>query len=493
MPIPPISEETSKPKPPWMTISPENPNLNLGTSPVKPTLKPVFPQMPSVTPPVEPNLSGGVEKSPFRIIIPLILGLLCLGLLFLLVTKVLLPLINKKASQKPVTLTYWGLWEESELLKTTIDNYQKQNPNITINYVFQSPKDYRERLQSAFARNEGPDIFRFHNTWPAMFRKELAPVPETVFPQTEFQNTFYPVAFSDLSSQGQIYGLPLMFDSLALFYNPFLLEAAGKTVPETWDDLRKTAKEITVYDGKGKIQTAGAALGTTENVEHFSDIIGLMLLQNGADPAKPTSQLAQDALTFYTLFKTRDHVWDETLPNSIYAFATEKVAMILAPSWEAFSIKEINKNLVFKTAPAPQLSSDKKVSWATYWVEGVSAQSKNQEEAFKFLKYLSSSEVMKQFYNDASQVRAFGEPYSRQDLASEIEADPLVGSFIKQAPDAKSWYLSSRTFDNGLNDRIIKYYQDAINSLVQGESVIEISETLEAGVSQILSQYNLAN
>lgn len=495
--------QEEKSKPPWMVVPP-----TMQTKKAAPPAKPPEPGStegpgpgvpPSSTPPpvkIPPQeraqMQGLIKKSPFRKIVPFILGILVILLFFFLVTKVILPFFlgRKEKEAKPVTLTYWGLWEESEIISPVIQDYKAENPHVSINYIYQSPKDYRERLQSAFARKEEPDIFRFHNTWVPMLKKELGPVPPTIFSQEEFENTFYQVALRDLSSQAQIVGVPLMYDGLALFYNPSLLEAAGKSVPETWDQLRQTAQEITVYDDKNKIQTAGVALGTTENVEHFSDILGLMILQNGADPADASDQLTQDALVFYTLFKTRDHVWDETLSNSIYAFAIEKVAMIFAPSWQVFTIKDINPSLNFKTAPVPQLS-DEQLTWASFWAEGVSAQSENQEEAFKFLKYLSSQAVMRKFYNTASQKRAFGEPYSRMDLAQELEDDPLVGAFIKQAPKAKSWYLASRTYDNGLNDRLIKYYQDAINSLVQGEAAAEVFETLESGVSQVLSQYGL--
>jgi len=499
------SPVVNKPKPPWVVVPPKlsetktlaTPNPVSGKTPSSiPTPKPSPPPPSSEKPPApgKPPTSL-VKESPFKKIIPLVLGLLIAFLLFLLIRNVILPLFRggestKEEVKKPVTLTYWGLWEEEAIMGAVINNYQTENPHVTINYTNQSAKDYRERLQSAFARQEGPDIFRFHNTWQPMLKKELASIPETVFSQTEFQSTFYPVTLDDLSSQGQIYGVPLMFDSLALFYNPALFEAAGQEVPETWDELRQAAKDLTVYDAQGKIQTAGVALGITENVEHFSDIIGLMILQNGADPAETSDPLVQDALTFYTLFNTKDHVWDETLPNSIYAFATGKVAMIFAPSWQIFTIIDINPSFEFQTAEVPQLPGGE-VAWATYWAEGVSAQSANQEEACAFLKYLSSASVMTRFYNEATKIRLFGEPYSRKDLALQLEDDDLVGAFIKQGPYAKSWYLASRTHDNGLNDRIIKYYQDAVNSLIEGRSDSEVFETLESGVSQVLSQYGL--
>ncbi|GAI84931.1 unnamed protein product, partial [marine sediment metagenome] len=295
-----------------------------------------------------------------------------------------------------ITLNYWGLWESEEIIKPIIAKYQEDNPNITINYVQQSFKDYRERLQSALARDEGPDIFRFHNTWLAMLKKELASAPSAIAKDINLKENYYPVVSEDLKVGSQVFGVPLGFDALALFYNAKILKEAGKTYPATWDEFRRTAMDLCVADSADKsckpgarIVTAGAALGTTSNVDHFSDILGLMILQNGVDLTKPRGDLAEDALKYYTLFTTDDHIWDESLPSSIYAFATEKVAMIFAPSWRAHEISQINPQLEFKTTPVPQLPGTQ-IGWATYWAEGVSSKSKNIQAAWEFLTYLSS-------------------------------------------------------------------------------------------------------
>lgn len=414
--------------------------------------------------------------------------MIILVLLIVGIIKFVLPRFQKPPTPPAITLTYWGLWEPQSILTDLIKEFQSQNPSITVNYVQQSPKDYRERLQSALARNQGPDIFRFHNTWVPMLKDELAPVPANLVDQSQL----YPVAKKDLIRSGNVLGVPLMFDGLALYYNQDLFSAAGKTPPATWEDLRQIAVDLTVKDAQGKIQIAGVALGTTRNVDFWPDIFALMLLQNGADPGNPTNKLAEDALTFYTIFALQDKVWDDTLPASTYAFATGKVAMYFGPSWSVHAIKETNPQLKFATVPVPQLPNTH-VTWASYWVEGVAQKSPRREAAFKLLDFLSRKDNLVKLYTETSKIRAFGEPYPRIDLAATIKNDPLVGSFVAQANDAQSWYLASRTFDNGLNDRIIKYYEDALNALVQGKTATEVLQTASQGIKQILSQYGLTS
>ena len=321
---------------------------------------------------------------------------------------------------------------------------------------------------------------------------ELASLPPEVFSAAEFESAFYPVVRKDLRYGANYYGIPLMFDCLSLFINTEVFKAAGKTPPKTWDDLRETAIELTVYDSNGRIKTAGVALGEIANVDHWSDILGLMMLQNGASLADPTDNLAKDALIFYTLFTTADHVWDKTLPPSTYAFATGKVAMYLAPSWRIFNIKEINPNLQFEIASVPQLPGNK-ISWATYWVEGVNKKSELQKEAWEFLAFLSKKETLQKLYSEGSKSRLFGEIPPRVDLADLYKADHYVSSFLEQAPYAQSWYLSSRTWDNGINEKIIKYFEDAVNSVLEGGKPSEALQTCGQGVSQILSQYQVSH
>jgi len=400
-----------------------------------------------------------------------------------------LPRLQPSQTKTPVsvTLTYWGLWETQPVLASLINQFQTLNPGVTVNYVQQSHKDYRERLQSALARNQGPDIFRFHATWVPMIKDELAPLPTTITDASQL----FPAAKKDLTSGSSIIGLPLMFEGLSLYYNQDIFTAAGKTPPTTWEDLRKTALDLTVKDTAGKIQTSGVALGTATNVDHWPDILALMLLQNGADPANPTTKLAEDALTFYTIFTLQDKVWDSTLPNSTQSFATGKVAMYFAPSWRAHDLKQLNPQLKFATVPVPQLPTTN-ITWASYWAEGVAAKSKNKATAIKFLEFLGTKDNLVKLYTEAAKTRAFGEIYPRKDLADTLKSDPIVGSFVTQQDKAQSWYLSSLTHDNGINDRIIKYYQDAVNSINSGTPVTQSLSTAAQGVQQVLSQYGLA-
>jgi multiple sugar transport system substrate-binding protein len=398
---------------------------------------------------------------------------------------------------EPKTITYWGLWEQTDQFKTVIADFEKQNPGIKVSYLKQNHVDYRERLQTSINSGSGPDIFRFHASWTPMLAQNLDSMPSSVFSLSQFQQTFFPIASVQLQVNNKIVGVPLMYDGLALYINTEIFRQAALAEPTTWAELKSAAKQLTVLDENGQVERAGLAIGNASNVEHFSDILGLLILQNGGDPNNPTTSQVADALTFYTDFYKKDSVWSDKLPTSTVAFARGEVAMMFAPSWRVHEVKAMNPEFVdFKIIPTP-IVGDQKITWGTFWAEGVSSKSANKKEAWDLLKYLSSAEVMRSRYNEQSKTRLFGELYSRKDLADELinsqdsMTKNLVSAYLQDAQYASNWYLNSYTHDSGINDLIIDYYRDAVNAVLRGSSSSEALLTAGRGASQVLTQYGV--
>ncbi len=399
-------------------------------------------------------------------------------------------LFNKPKEEGPITLTYWGLWEDDNLIKPVIAEYQKQNPKITINYEKKSSLNYRTRAQTQIREGVGPDVFRIHNSWLPMFQADLAPASPDVFTLADYKNLFYPVATDSFVKNNQIYGAPVEIDGLALFVNEEMLNAIGGKVPKNWQEFIDTATKMTVRDETG-VKTAGAALGTAANVDHWSDILGLLMLQQpGVDLNNVATPQASEVLQFYTGFviDPKKKTWDINLPKSTDMFAQGRLGFYFAPSWRAHELRIVNPNLKFKVVAVPQLSG-KAASWASFWGEAVSGKSKNPTEAWKFVKFLTSAEAERLAYQEAAKIRLFGEPYSLVALAGELVNDPIVGAFVTQGPIYKSWYLSSNTFDAGINDEMIKYFEDGINATLAGTNPMAALQTVNNGVKQVLDKY----
>lgn len=433
-------------------------------------------------------------------------------------------LFQKKPEPKASTLTIWGLWEDQDLIKPALDEYKKTHPDLTVTYVYQNSLNYRSRTQAKIDGNEGPDVFMIHNTWVPMLLKSnsIAAAPTTVVGMDEFLKEFNPVVGEDFTNykalqdlvnrspnvaegdrdkvlqqqfvkNGKIYAMPRGIDGLALYVNTDILASIGATVPTTWNEFKDTAFKATVVDDQGVIQTSGAAMGLTGNVDHWSDIIGLLFEQQpGAKIDAPHDQNGADVLKFYSDFvrDPKNKTWDATMPSSTQAFASGRLLFYFAPSWEAHALRQANPQLKFNTYPVPQLAS-KQVAWANYWGYAVSSHSKFQKDAWELVKFLTSPEIQTKLYQAASNSngRLFGLPYSNVTLQKQLATDPLVGAFVNQGPYYKSWYLSSGTKDQGINDEIIKYYEDAVNAAAQNGDPYTALDTTQKGIDQVLDKY----
>lgn len=436
------------------------------------------------------NDDGGSSRKKIFFVVG---GIVMVIIVFALILSVLFGLRKGSSSKEKITLEYWGLWEDPEVMNTVIGEYKRMVPNVTIKYIKQDPKNYRDKLLSRGKEGRGPDIFRFHNTWLPSMTEIVAPLPKTVMTDKEFEGTFYKIAQTDLKIGKDYHGLPLMIDGLVLVYNKDLFANVGVSAPpKTWEDVINIANELRVKDADNNVLTSGIALGTANNIEHFSDIFAWMLLQNGADITNLSSPNAVEVLRNYRQFAEPPFTyWSSSLPNNINAFTQGQVGMIIVPSWQILEIKKANNDLKIGVAPLPILPGGDQISLASYWVEGVSKTSKHQAEAWAFLHFLTQKETMTTLYQEETKTRLFGEPYSRVDLKDKLIQNEYIGPVMSQAATMKSLPMISRTYDNGINDEIVKYIENAINATDKGVDYETAMFTAADGIKQVLKKYGI--
>jgi len=433
-----------------------------------------------------PNSISKILKILLGIVVVLTVGFLIFGFL--------LPVIFKSIKPERVEIVYWGLGKELGVVGPLISDFEAKNPGIKIIYTNQDIKQYRERLLARTENRIGPDIFRFHNTWIPMLSSILLPIPENVTTNEDFSKNYYEVIKTDLRKSGAIYGIPLEIDTLSLYINKSLFEASGLDSPTTWIDFANYARQLTVKDENNKIKTAGAAMGGTVNIDHFSDIVSMLMAQNGVNIKDMSGniEVSANALNFYTFFAIAPgNVWDETLETSLTAFANGSLAMYFGYARDYTLIKSLNPNLSFEIHPVPNLF-DQKQTTASYWAEGVSSKSKHQKEAFVFLKYLSDKETQKKLFEEESKTMGIGRPFARIDLADSLKNNPNVYPFVSQAKDAVSSYFVDGTFDDGLNTKMNAALKSTIESILSGTSPQSAAENFSSDFSNILQEYSQA-
>lgn len=389
-------------------------------------------------------------------------------------------LLKRQQADAPITLTYWGLWEPNEVLQGVLDRYHTLHPNVTVNYEMRPVENHYATVRSRISSNkssagEMPDIVRMHASWVPVLKNYLSPVPTSIMSDTDYEAAFYPATKDQLLLDKQYYGLPYEVDGLALVYNQEMFTAAGITqTPTTWDEIRQAAAKLTQRDEKNNVLVGGIAMGSAKNVDHYADIIGLLMAQNGVvftdskgnvtfhqSLSGDGRNLGAETLSFFTLF-TSEKYWSESMETSTLAFSKSKVGMILVPSWRVLSLVSQNPQMQIKVAAVPHLTTDQKTGYASYWVETVPKASAHQAAAWEFLKFLTDQEQQTSMYSLQQQIRPFGEPFGHRNLASSLESDPLVGPYVVQAPDYKASLFANDTGATELNDAINQALAEAI-------------------------------
>jgi len=374
------------------------------------------------------------------------------------------------------TVEFWGVFDDRTNFDTIIRNYQNQNPNISITYRQFSFEDYEREVVNALAAGAGPDIWMIHHTWLPKHIDKLAPLPakipgsdQPLMTFGDFQNQFVEVAVKDLTEGGQIYALPLYVDTLALYYNRDLFNNAGITFPpKNWEEFNDAVERLVRLDASGNVIQAGAAIGTSSNINRSTDILMALMLQSGAVMtdientsatfSRPVSNtpVSEISLNYYTDFanpNVRTYTWNNAQHYSVDAFAESRVAMMFNYSHQAEILNQRATRLNYAIAPLPQVSTSDVKNYANYWAVGVSKSSRISNEAWRFVSYLASREGATDYL--AQTMR----PSARRDIIDLQKNDLRLGVFANQALTAKSWYQT----DNSAIESIFAGMIDNVN------------------------------
>lgn len=386
------------------------------------------------------------------------------------------------AATRQVRIKIWRVFDGDETFRGIMNAYQAIHPNVSFEYQQFRVEEYEDELIRAFAEGVGPDIFSLHNTWLGEYERLIQPMPrslkiayaetrgtikkETVYTLKEepslslraLRSDFVDVVEQDVvrpyqpnpreNPQNRIFGLPLSVDTMALYYNKELLNAANiPEPPVTWSQFQEQVAKLTRIGQNNKILQIGATVGSGKNVERASDILSLLIMQNGVEivdsrgavdlSSRDKSPLVGDAVRFYTDFANplkQVYTWNADMPNSFEAFANGKAAFFFGYSYHAPLLKARSPKLNFAISPMPQIEGAKTVNFANYWVETVSKATNVRDWAWDFIQFATSKKRVTSYLDVARKPTAH-----RALINTQIE-DERLSAFVSQILTARSWY-----------------------------------------------------
>jgi len=297
--------------------------------------------------------------------------------------------------EEKVTLAY-AIWDNNQkaVMEELGREFTRTHPNITINVQVTPWTDYWTKLKAAVSGGAAPDVFWMNGPNFQLYAANgvISPNPEQV------DTSVYPKALVDLYTyEGKLYGLPKDMDTIGVWYNKELFDAANVKYPAddwTWADFQETAAKLT-DPGKG-VYGVAASLASFQEYQYntIAQAGGYVISPDGTKSGYADPKTIE-GLRFWTRLIERKHSPDlKTMTDTtpIDLFKAGKTAMYWGGSWAVadFAGHPGTKDVV-DVAPLPKGERQATIIHGVSNV--VSAKTEHPRQAWEFVKFLGSRQA----------------------------------------------------------------------------------------------------
>jgi multiple sugar transport system substrate-binding protein len=301
-----------------------------------------------------------------------------------------------------VTIDFWNPDTGEAVLKILdedIQGFEKEHPGIKVNLVNIPWSDIFTKWQTGIQSGNVPDASFASAAFGATLNAQGALEPvDDVINEMGGESAFAPSAksFVELCKQnGSFYDLPYVHNCVVLWYKKDLLQKAGLSVPQTWEELLAAAKALTKEGVYGILMTSSKSYVTQHTF--YS-----LMLSNGADIVdRETGQkvLFDSPATVETLKYYNELAqysppgaggYDR--PEAQAAMTTGKIAMFIYGSWLGGALTEAGPEVLAQFGAAPVPHNKSQGSFMGNLVVVTFKAAKHKAEAKMFLEYLMKND-----------------------------------------------------------------------------------------------------
>ncbi len=180
---------------------------------------------------------------------------------------------NTSDEQITLRMAWWGSQTRHDLTVEVIEMYEKEHPNVNIEYEFFSFDDYFTKLKTLVASDQVWDIFQLGGNFP-MYMDKIYPLDEYVesgvVDVSKISDAYLKIT---QDFDGTQLGLSNGLNTYGIAYDVDMFNAAGVALPDenwTWDDYAAAARAI--HENTGNFGTSG--FSTSEFIAGCSTYIG---------------------------------------------------------------------------------------------------------------------------------------------------------------------------------------------------------------------------
>ncbi|GAA1441458.1 ABC transporter substrate-binding protein [Leifsonia poae] len=293
-----------------------------------------------------------------------------------------------------VTLQY-GIWDpvQQPAMEKIIAAFEKKNPDIDVKIQVTPFAQYWTKLQTAATGGSAPDVFWMNGPNIKLYASNgmLAPLDDV-------DAANYSKGLVDIYTyDGKLYGAPKDFDTIGVWYNKKLFDAAGVAYPKagwTWDDYLADAKALT--NKSAGVWGSAAALNDQQNYYNTIPQAGGYVISKDGKTSGYDDPASLKGIEFWTnqikdgVSPTQQQMTD-TSPED--AFVSGKIAMYWSGSWSAnkFGQDAATKDLVNVAALPAGPEGNQSVVHGLANV--ANAKSAHLDAAKKFAEFASGKEA----------------------------------------------------------------------------------------------------
>lgn len=297
------------------------------------------------------------------------------------------------------TLTVWAMGAEGEKLPELVEDFEALYPDVTVEVTPVPWASAHDKLQTAIAAGNVPDISQVGTTWMADFANGFDAVPADLDLSGIFEGSV-----ETAEVDGTAVGVPWYVDTRVVYYRTDLAAEAGwDTAPADWDELRQFAEDLQALDGVDY----GIRLPSTGTDAYLNAMF--LAWSNGASLTNedqtewtldtPEMVEAFEYLQSYFVDGVANVDADTSPGASIAEFVSGSVPVFIdGPSARA-QLDELGGERFaeqYQTAVLPTKES------STSFVGGsnlaVFEEAKNKEAAWKFIEWLTQPEVQVKWF-----------------------------------------------------------------------------------------------
>jgi multiple sugar transport system substrate-binding protein len=314
---------------------------------------------------------------------------------------VLTLLVSTAAHADTITYQAWGTPAEGAVWNEIARAFEAGHPDIKVDIQLADWDSYWEKLRVQVAGGTPPDVFAMspplYPDWQS--RGVLLNLQPYLDADPSILDGVYPVTLTAYQTRDGYFGLPRDFQTIVLYYNKDMFDAAGLPYPTadwTWEDLRAAALKLTMdKDADGRTDQWGfSADGYGPEA-----MIAPMVRAYGGDlvdvATKKTLLGTPEAAQAFALMHDMFAV-DHSMPNEqeVASFGWDPflagvTAMTLSGHW---SIPDYSASaLHWDIAPIPQ-GPKGRVTTVNSAGFVISKDTKSPDAAFAFVKFATSVE-----------------------------------------------------------------------------------------------------